>query len=138
MHQKTKKLGIWLDFKEAIILQVSGSEILLLEEVDSNIEDFHPSGGAPSKTKFGLGEIVSEKKYLARRKQQEDAYFQNIIRKIIGENELFIFGPAEAKYGLRTKILDSKKSPSFIRKVQTTDQMTMNQKKAMVRNFYKV
>lgn len=130
-----KQIGIWLDYKEAYLIELNGSKVDVLR-VESAIEDFHPKGGARSKSPWGPMDTVSESKYLERRKHQESAYFQKLLEAVNEVDELYIFGPAEAK----NKFLKTFKKSSGIRPlmkgIESADSMTENQRIAKVKAFF--
>ena len=130
-----KKIGIWLDFKEANIIELNNNETKL-ETVFSEIELVHPKGGARSKTPYGPMDTISESKFLERRKAQEKAYYEKLITAVKDADEIFIFGPAEAKDGLLKAIKGSRKFQSSLKGVEPADSMTDNQKVAKVRAFF--
>ena len=132
-----KQTGIWLDFKEAFIIEING-EKSKVTKVDSNIEFTHPGGGARSKTPWGPMDKISENKLLDRRTQQATSYYSQIIDKIKDADEVFIFGPAEAKVGLMKKIDNSKNKQFEVKGIVAADVMTDNQKIAFVRNFFNI
>ena len=130
-----KRIGIWLDFKEAnvIVLEKEGANV---ENILSEIEHFHPKGGARSKSPYGPMDKISESKYLARRRSQEKAYFEKLMDTVKSADELFVFGPAEAKDGLLKAIKSSRNFPPVLKGVERADSMTENQKVAKVRAFF--
>ena len=132
-----KQIGIWLDFKEAFIIDVN-SEETKVTKIDSKIEFTHPGGGARSKTPWGPMDKISESKMLDRRTHQSTDYYKRILKTTQGAKEVFIFGPAEAKVGLLKMIEASKNKELIVRGYQAADAMTEKQKIATVRDFYKI
>ena len=132
-----KQIGIWLDFKEAFIIEII-VETPQVTKVDSNIEFTHPGGGARSKTPWGPMDKISESKLLDRKTQQTASYFNRIIDEIKDSDEVIVFGPAEAKIGLLKKIESSKNNRFRISGMIPTDVMTKNQKIAFVRDYFKI
>ncbi|MBX2871028.1 MAG: hypothetical protein KTR30_02985 [Saprospiraceae bacterium] len=131
-----RRIGIWLDYRNAYIIYLQEDKAAV-EELISTVEDFHPAGGSTSKTPWGPQDNIKEKKYLERKKQQLQRYFQAIIQKIQTGDQLYIFGPAEAKLGLQ-KALDSNRNLAVnLHAVETADQMTLNQKIAQVKGFFR-
>jgi len=129
-----KQIGIWLDFNEANIIELSNDE-MSTATIPSNIEHYHLKGGARSKTPWGPMDKTSESKFLARKKQQEKNYYEAICEDIKEVDELFIMGPAEAKIGLQ-KYIESTALQDKLMDVQTADSMTANQKIAKVKTFF--
>ncbi|MEO1258604.1 MAG: hypothetical protein AAFZ15_07395 [Bacteroidota bacterium] len=130
-----KRIGIWLDYKEAniIILEEDGARV---ENILSEIELFHPKGGARSKSPYGPMDKILESKFLARRKLQEKAYYEKLMDAVKSADELFVFGPAEAKDGLLKAIKNSHQFRPELKGFERADSMTKNQKVAKVRAFF--
>lgn len=132
-----KKVGIWLDQKEAQIISVSETGVET-NEIQSGIEDFHPKGGSKSKNPWGPVETVSEKKYLERNKNQEKEYFKNILNTIKGTEGVYLFGPAETKNRLADYLTEQTAFPIKVLGKATADSMTVNQKIAAVKSFFNI
>lgn len=130
-----REIGIWLDYKTAYLIHLQEEEAII-EEIPSAVEDYHPSGGATSKTPWGPQDSVKEKTYLERKKQQLQRFFQAIMENLQKDDALYIFGPAEAKLGLRKAIEGNNHLAINLRAVEAADQMTENQKVAQVRAFF--
>lgn len=131
-----KKIGIWLDFKEANIIELD-KEDTKVETIFSDIELVHPKGGARSKKPYGPMDKISERTFLERRKMQEKAYYKKLIDAVREADGLFIFGPAEAKDGLVKEIKNSSHFHVNLKGVERADSMTENQKIATVKAFFK-
>ena len=130
-----KKIGIWLDFKEANIIELD-KDNSKLKTIPSEIELVHPKGGTRSKTPYGPMDKISERTFLERRKMQEKTYFKKLIAAVQDADDLFIFGPAEAKDRLLKIIKESSGFRPNLRGVEKADSMTDNQKIATVRAFF--
>lgn len=131
----SRKIGIWLDTRMAYVIHIKDKEAEI-QEISSQVEDFHPTGGARSKTLWGPQDSLDEHKYLERKKHQLQNYFQEIIKKIQKGDDLYVFGPAEAKIGLQKIIAAKKQFPGNLLAVETADQMTKNQKVRQVKAFF--
>lgn len=140
MTNYKKQTGIWLDYKEAYLISFDpdkGSDEPVIRHLRSRIEWGVPKGGSRSKTPWGPQGGINERSFMERRQQEEKAYFERIIEAIDPEtDELFIFGPAEAKQGLRHAILSIKHFRTAIAGFETADSMTLNQMVARVRDFF--
>lgn len=130
-----KKIGIWLDFSEANVITLDG-ESANTKTITSEIEHRTPKGGSRSKTPWGPMDKISESKFLARRKRQEHRYFEKIINVIEANQQLYLFGPAEAKMRFRTMLENDRPKSLEIIGMDTADSMTENQKIAQVRSFF--
>ena len=58
------------------------------------------------------------------------------MASVKGADELFVFGPAEAKIRLEQKIHDEKLFTHKLKAVETADKMTVNEIVAKVKKFY--
>lgn len=128
--------GIWLDFDKAYIyhIQKRKNEFLI---IDSEIEHYHLVGGSRSSTPYGPQDAVSERHFLERRKHQIKSYFNRIVPCLTESMQVVVMGPAEAKVCLYQH-LDGLNNTKFkLHPVMTKDNMTENQVRATIRNFYK-
>lgn len=132
---KKTKIGIWLDFRAANIIKIEGTEVDN-KIIKSNIDTSKPKGGSSSSLRWGATDTISEKHYLERRKNEEKAYYGNLIEAVKYADELFIFGPAEAKNGLLKAVKADKNFKPTFKGIETADSMTDNQKIAKVRDFF--
>ncbi|MBI5917571.1 MAG: hypothetical protein HY842_19555 [Bacteroidetes bacterium] len=134
-----KQIGIWLDFKEAWLIELHDGKESGIRKITSNIESSHAKGGAPSGGRQG-GAFVggSEKGHNRRRQQQEVLYFDEIMEAIEHADEVYVFGPGEAKDGLLHDIKEHRKQfHSHLRAVETADYLTENQMVAQVKQYFK-
>lgn len=134
-----KQIGIWLDFKEAWLIELHDGKENGIRKITSNIESSHAKGGAPGGGRQG-GTFAggSEKGHNQRRQQQEVQYFDEIMEAIQHADEVYIFGPGEAKDGLLHDIKEHRKQfHSHLRAVETADYLTENQMVAQVKQYFK-
>lgn len=97
-----KQVGIWLDYREAYIVELSENHSPVLKHLRSGIEPGVPKGGVRSKTPYGPQGGPSEQRFQEKRHHQEKAYFERIIREVAPDaRQIIVFGPAEAKFGLQ-------------------------------------
>ena len=71
-----------------------------------------------------------------RRKQQEKIYYQDLMESTNEADELYIFGPAEAKENFAKFLNKNTGFKSDIKAVDSADSMTENQKVAKVKAFF--
>ncbi len=131
-----KQSGIWLDFKQADIITLEGKGEPTVNCIKSDIDFGKIAGGSRTVSPWGPQMATSESKHTERRKHQESGYFEEIMKQVQSEDELFIFGPAEAKDGLVKAIKDNNNFHPHLLAVETADSMTMNQKIAKVREVF--
>lgn len=130
-----KNVGIWIDKKHALIVDLSQSKIEVME-IESNLEFFNPKGGTRSKTVYGPMITVKEKSYMEREKRQSIVFFQNILYHIKDCHQLYIFGPGEMKKTFK-KFMDEQnlEYPKVIG-MKTSDNVTNNQLVAKVKAIF--
>ena len=130
-----KNIGIWLDTEKAFIITLmNGSQSI--KKLESEVEHYHLHGGYGSSTPYGSQDASSEKRLNQRKKQQMKNYYQQIINQLNKPDNVLIFGPAQAKVGLKKAISSNKLLASKLAGVKTADTMTQNQLVAFVRNYF--
>ena len=131
-----KQIGIWIDKREAKIVSIEeGNEHLNI--ITSDIEDFHAGGGSGTRLKGGPQDVVQDSRYLERERHQLTEFFKDIIKCIVDADAIVIFGPAQTRLKLIDE-LSGKHSQlhSKIKSTEKADNMTDNQIKAWVRDYY--
>jgi len=134
MQKEQEKIGIWIDYDKAFIIKIS-QEKREIKRIESNIEHFHIHGGSRSKVAYGPQENVSESKLLARKQHQQNEFFSEVIKEINPKNLIVVFGPAEAKLGLKKALANHNSFKQKTIAIESTDNMTENQMKAWVSNY---
>ena len=131
-----KQTGIWLDKEKAYIVSLE-NEKETFKTVLSNIESYNIKGGSGTKQKGGPQDVVHDRKYLEREKQQFKQYFKAIASQIKETDALVIFGPAETNEKL-SKVLHKNYNDLSIKlkDIKKADSMTDNQVKALIRDFF--
>jgi len=131
-----KKVGIWIDKREAKIISIEDRNEHL-KTIVSGIEEFHVSGGSGTSSKGGPQDVVQDRKYLEREKHQLAEFFKDIVISINDADALIIFGPAQTGEKLKNELLE-KHSLLYnkIKSVEKTDNMTENQIMARVRDYF--
>jgi len=134
----SRTIGLWIDHKEAVLVSIKDGA-LSVRRVESEVGTrFSPSGGWKAGGTPVAQSIAKEQTADERRKHGLRAYYQELIKAVGGAEELFIFGPGEAKNELVKEIQKIKGSHVRIAAVETCDKMTEPQIAARVRKFFKV
>ncbi|MBU0944389.1 MAG: hypothetical protein KJ804_18725 [Proteobacteria bacterium] len=133
-----KNIGIWIDHKEAFV--VSGEDAQpAIERIESNVEShFRPSGGWKASGTNVAQSVSKEQKGDERRQHQLNKFYQVVIEKVGNADEIYIFGPGEAKLELVKKIEKIKSQHVKIAAVEASDKLTENQIVAKVKSFFSV
>lgn len=131
-----KHIGIWLDKEKARIVTIE-NETELFTTINSQVENFHPSGG------FGLGfrgspqEALPDNKYMKREKQQLKLYFKDLATKIKDADAIVIFGPAQTGRKFRKELQEHFKDINAkVKGVIKANSLTDNQVKSWVKDFF--
>lgn len=128
-----KNIGIWIDRSKAFILDDKGSQI---KKVESEVEDFNPSGGAPASTPYGNQNAGGEKEMQERQRNQMKQYVRNLSNELKDASRIVVFGPAEAKYELANEIKNNNLLKDKLFGVETSDSMSETELKQWVKNYY--
>ena len=125
-----KKIGIWLDSDQAVIIE-NGKESL--NRIESEVEHYHLHGG----NKGGGTLSSSDTKLLKRKNSQLKTYFDNVIKHVSNADSIVVFGPAETKVAFKKELEQRNELKEKLRDVETADnKMTDNQLIEWVRNYY--
>ncbi|SIR21466.1 hypothetical protein [Maribacter ulvicola] len=132
------KIGIWMDSKQAFIVRLT-KDTETVETIHSNIEFYNKTGTGGSRVKSGATQdVIHDRKYLEKEKYQFKHYFNSIVEAVTNSHELMIFGPADINEKFKKELEKYHKSTfDKLKAVEKTDSMTINQKKAYVRDFFK-
>lgn len=134
----SRTIGMWIDHKEAVLVSLKDGTTSV-RRIESEIGTrYSPSGGWKAGGTSVAQSIVKEQTEDERRKHGLHAYYQDLIKAIRAAEELFIFGPGEAKHELVKEIAKDKGLQVRISAVEACDKMTEPQIAAKVRAFFKV
>ena len=130
--------GIWLDFKDAYIVTLDEYGQASAHHVPSEIVHQAVKGGSRSKSPWGPQFSPPDKNVLERDKHAESRFYEQIIKNIHADTDgIVIFGPAEAKFGLKKAINDIKHYKPQLRDVLTSDYLSQNEIVVLIRNYFK-
>ena len=132
-----KNIGVWIDKEKALVITINNDEEKITT-IYSEIETYHIGGGSGSRMKGGPQDVVQDSKYLEREKHSFKTYFKEITQYLKGANSIVIFGPAEAGEKFNKKLQKKYKLiGNKVNAVIKSDSMTLNQTKALVRDYFK-
>ncbi len=132
-----KKVGIWLDQKEANIITLSDDKHNL-KTIYSEIETRERFPGEGKQYgRFGDQYLNGEKSKKLKIEDQANRYLNEISTILNKADEIMIFGPAQTKTKLEKLILHKPQLVSKLKEVINADQMTINQKIAYVKKYFK-
>lgn len=134
--KKEKYVGVWLDTAKAFIISLVDDDVHI-DRVDSQVESRIRFPGETSIYSRKGNQVANPANRVThRRKHQLKHYFDEISDLLQEAEEIYIFGPSEAKIHL-SKFLS--KDPNFthrIKKVDSEDMLTENQMIAHVKEVF--
>ena len=134
---KQTKTGIWIDFKNAYVITFDEDGTHTLRHLESEVTHPATKGGSRSKTPWGPQFAPPDDTNLERAKHEEHHYFKQVLDLIAPDTEqVVIFGPAQAKLGLKKEIESIKHYGPRLRAVLTADYITQNEMVVLVRDFF--
>ncbi|RPJ16057.1 MAG: hypothetical protein EHM33_34255 [Chloroflexi bacterium] len=125
-----KKIGLWLDHREAVIVVLSDKDEQIIH-IKSDAEKQIRFAGGSRKDGRQKTEAARDNKL----EQDLGKYFDDIIAHIRDAELIQIFGPGEAK-GELAKRLEAEGLKERIVEIETMDKMTDNQISARVREHF--
>lgn len=132
----TKKIGIWMDKREAKLIAIDENGTHLAT-IPSGLEEFNPKGGSGTRTKGGPQDVVQDSRYLEREKHQLKDYFQEVISNLSAVDALVVFGPAETGGKFADELSRSRKDlHGKLSAVEKADNMTDGQLKSWVKDYF--
>jgi hypothetical protein len=131
----TKKIGLWIDHRKAIIITLSdkGEEMTV---VNSNIEK-HIRPSAHTTASYGRHEIMADDSKQRGSTGHLNTYYKAVIESIHDAESILILGPGEAKGELKKHLEDARLGERVVG-VEAADEMTEPQITAKVRQHFKV
>jgi len=130
------KVGLWIDHQEAIIVFIK-KYIITKKTIKSNVEpDVGLSENYHSPKPYGTQDVISETRRDAKYKLHLDIYYQRVVDNIRKIEDIFIFGPGEAKIELKKHLERSKDLGMQVRGIEPADKMTERQVVAKVKDFF--
>ncbi len=134
-----KQTGIWLDVRHAWIvnLPVEHEDEVIMEQISSHVEEHPAFENTRMDTSWGPHGGNNQKTVEERQHHEEKQYFEKILKHLHAKtDELVIFGPSEAKHGLKNLLEKQHQVPEVIW-VESADQMTEYQMQAWVHDYFK-
>ncbi len=136
MMKEEHSSGIWMDSKQAIIVQLengSVKETTIHSGIESRIRF---NGETRQYTRMGKQYFTFEKKKDAIHHHELSAYFKKITDVLKGSDTLMIMGPAEVKLEFNKYLRNIKNGVPKVVAVETEDQLTHKQVIAKVKAYY--
>jgi hypothetical protein len=136
-HNTMKNTGIWIDSREAKIVFLEGSKIDV-NTIFSGAERKPKIMGEKSKgTVRGFTGFDFKSSQESHYREELKRYYKSVINAISGSDNLYIFGPAEAKINLEKEIRNDQRLSDTVLRVESCDVLTQNQLIEKVSQFYR-
>lgn len=129
MASTAVKLGIWLDHREAKLIDVTNAAQLGAEpsvsrigsDVEDKVKDFgHRPNLAPQSDARSAGS--AEEKHLDRRREQDiKSFFEEIAGEAAGAKRVLVLGPGQAPRELVSFLGDDRRFEGVIEGVESAD-----------------
>lgn len=133
-----KKLGIWIDHKEAFLVSLQGDQTAVAH-IESNADShYKPSGGWKASGTSVAQSVSKEQTADERLKHQLHQYYQQIATEADKVNRVYICGPGAAKTELEKEMAKAKSRHAKVEAVETCDKMTEKQIVAKVKSFFHI
>lgn len=131
--------GIWIDGSKAIIISFSEGE-KTVTEIEAEIDNpkYHEKEGDKG-TFVGTHHVNKEKNFEERRRNQTEAFLEEVLDSLVNTDEIYIFGPGEIKVQLKKKIINNKnRIKGKLMAMDTADYISLNQMVAQTKEFYNI
>jgi hypothetical protein len=124
--KSTKQLGIWMDHSTAHVMKFENGAI-----VTNTIES------QPEILGDQQIEYKDESHSLNKEQRQLSSYYKELGDAILGNEDVILFGPTEAKSELFNLLKDNHLFDAIKIKVESADKMTESERKIFVREYFK-
>jgi len=132
----SRRVGLWVDHNRAVIVTLDQEDVTVKTVESGAGRRVRLSGGSRSRTPYGPQDVASDSKRQAKYEKHLTEYYRSLIDVIRDADELYIFGPGEAKKELHREIEKVKPLRGKVVAVDTTDKMTEPQISVAVKSFF--
>lgn len=120
-----KQIGIWMDHSTAHIMELSKNEVIIVR-LDS-------TPAFPDR----IEDLRMDERLMHNKGQNEVSdFYESLSKTIHNYDEVLLFGPTEAKTELYNRLKDDRRFENIKFFIVSTDKITDNQQKALLRNFF--
>ena len=131
-----KQIGVWIDHEKAFIVSLVDGKTTITYVSSDVPGHVRLAGGSRSSTAYGPQAISPERRIENRYRTQLHKYYKRVIHQIDEADQIFIFGPGEARVELKKMMRKSKERFAKITGTERADKMTEPQIVAKVNQFY--
>ncbi len=123
-HDKPRRVAIWLDHREAILIAFRGEAFIGEEELFSEVEP-HTHGGG-----------WAQHRIEAHRHEMLKHYYEEAIEHLGPVDEILILGPGQAKHELHQRIEHHKGLRGKVMEVRSASRLTEQEVVAEAEQFF--
>ena len=131
----TKQVGLWIDHRKAVMVTVAGEEITENVVESSSAKRVRFSGGTASGSRGSRGAAGGEDTRERHFEGDLAKFYDRVIAHLGDAEDIFIFGPGEAKTELRAQ-LEREGLAGRVTGVEAVDKMTSRQISEKVRRRF--
>ena len=128
-----QEIGVWIDHKQAVIIDGSGNTVFKLESDMEKHTRF--SGGDRGKTAYGANYFPADNQIDQRYIEHLNQYYDEVISHLREATGILILGPGEAKLELQKRLEHAGLEKKVIG-IETADKLTDRQITARVKQFF--
>lgn len=135
MEKMTKKVGLWVDHRRAVIVTIENKTVET-REIQSNMEKHvrfssGTHGSSSDDSQGSTAEDVRDRQF----GDHLDIFYDEVIKLIRDADSIWIFGPGEAKVELENRLRHAELGARVVG-IETVDKMTNQQIAAKVRELF--
>lgn len=136
MQPARSNVGVWVDSRKAVVITISNGQIE--KQILNSGAEAKPrfKGETSQKHKRGFSGFDYESTQANHYNEELKKFFRQVAQSLEGAQIIYLFGPAEAKFGLEKAINEDTLLKGRIAEVEACDHMTQNQMVERVKNFF--
>ena len=132
-------VGIWLDHREALLFWTDQEAEMQLQRIVSQYQETaEPVDRARPGGSGGPTPVLPHANVARRRKEQLNHYYRQLADRLHTAEQIYLFGPGQAKRELAQTLQGHKDISGRLRAVESADRMTQPQMAARVRSFFRI
>lgn len=134
--ETNKKIALWMNYHEAEFISCESSNKILKHIASEHDKMPREDGQGATGTQFGNTSSNNEFKANHKEAGQNKHFFSLLEKELQPYDEILICGPTKAKDELKNLIAANKHFTNKTIHVESSDEITENQKLAFVRDYF--
>jgi len=128
-------VGLWIDHRRAFIVRITDQGVVTRQTISNTERQLRRTGSSPLKGRFDDFEALAEKTRKRAFMNHLNAFYDAVIERLAGAEDVLILGPGEAKNELRKRMALSHLDKR-VAAVKTLDKMSDRQISAQVQKYF--